>query len=99
MSLVPKIKRAVGGEATPKTVVLEILRRSRASIMCWRERATVEQRATQVARLRPAFAQLTPCQLLEHFQNRTKPHFLAGFSAPLNVISDLQQRLFPDETT
>jgi hypothetical protein len=99
MSIVRKIKRAVRGEAAPKPVALEVVRRSRAAIRRWRDRATVEQRARHGARLQPQFAQLDSAKLLEHFQRRKEPHFLPGWSAPLSVLATLQRTLLPVETT
>ncbi|HYJ88552.1 MAG TPA: hypothetical protein VEW46_20970, partial [Pyrinomonadaceae bacterium] len=80
MSIVRKIKRAVRGEVDAKTAALEVLRRSRLALSQKSQRAKIEQRQEQAARLRGPFAGMAPAELLDHFRNRSQPHFLPGFS-------------------
>jgi hypothetical protein len=98
MSIVNKIGRALRGEATPKTVALESLRRGYSLLQRRRDRASVERWVDQPARLNAQFERMEPAELLEHFRNRSQPRFLPGFSE-LDVIAQLQQKLFPAETT
>jgi hypothetical protein len=82
-----------------KTVALEVWRRSHEAIQKHRDRATIEQRGKQPARLSSQFARMSAGELLRHFRNRTKPQFFSGFFAPPGVISDLRQSLFPASMT
>ncbi len=96
MSIVRKIKRAVRGEVDAKTAALEVLRRSRVALSQRSERAKVEQGQKQAARLREPFANMAPAELLDHFRNRTQPHFLPGFAGAKDQTKNL--RGFPRET-
>ncbi len=80
MSIVRKIKRAVRGEVDAKTAALEVLRRSRVAIAQKRERATLLQGEERSASLGPPFSSMDSAELLDHFRNRSQPHFLPGFS-------------------
>ena len=93
------IGRMLRGEVTTQMVARELVRRTHSGIRRWRERGTLKRRDAQSACLHPAFSRMGAAALLEHFQNRTQPRFLPGFSEPLGVLANLQQRLFPDETT
>jgi heparinase II/III-like protein len=98
MSIVRKIKRAVRGEVDAKTAALEVLRRSRAAIARKRERATLQQREEQAADLRPPFASMAAAALLDHFRDRSEPHFLPGFSVRNGETRNSHRRFFPRES-
>ena len=95
MSIVRKIKRAVRGEVDAKTAALEALRRSRVALSQRSERAKIEQTQLQTARLRAPFAGMAPAELLNHFRNRSQPHFLPGFTGSKDKA---QRRFFPRES-
>lgn len=98
MIILRRIKRAIRGEVTAKTVVLEVVRRSRASVLQRSERSNLAQEAKETPRLRSEFARMQPAALLEHFQQRKQPHFFSGFASPANANAASQRRLFPEET-
>ncbi|HEV2829032.1 MAG TPA: alginate lyase family protein [Pyrinomonadaceae bacterium] len=74
----------------------EAFRRGRAAARSRRERALLDDLASQSARLRPEF-QLAPSDLLKHFRERNSPSFLSGFESP-NTIAALHRDLCPHET-
>ncbi|HKE57149.1 MAG TPA: alginate lyase family protein [Pyrinomonadaceae bacterium] len=96
MGVTQKLKRAVRGEVTPTTAMLEAIRRARVSFQSNRERTTLKQAGQAVPDLLAPFARLTPAELLSHFRGRTSPSFLPGFSN--ESTGRRQQELFPDET-
>jgi len=93
MSIGQKIKRAVRGEVKPKTVALEMIRRTFQARRSQQERAGLEHLNVENPQL--ALAK-TPSELLAHFQNRLTPLFLAGFAN--SSTPKLQSDLFPEET-
>ncbi len=97
--LLNKLKRALRGEVSARTVALETLRRSRVLLQVRRERATLKQLDQRPARLRKEFARLSPSDLLLHFRTRKSPRFLPGFGDSSELTAQLQQELFADETT
>ena len=74
----------------------EAFRRGRAAARSRRERALLDDLASQGARLRPEF-QLASSDLLKHFRERNTPSFLPGFEAA-NTTAGLHRDLFPHET-
>ena len=96
MSIVRKIKRAVRGEVDAKTAALEVLRRSRLALSQKSQRAKIEQRQEQAARLRGPFAGRVPAELLDHFRSRPQPQFLPGFSGAKDQTTNPQG--FPRES-
>ena len=93
MSIGQKIKRAVRGEVKPKTVALEMIRRTFQARRSQQERAGLEHLNVENPQL--ALAK-TPSELLAHFQNRLTPLFLAGFAN--SSTPKLQSDLLPEET-
>jgi hypothetical protein len=93
MSIVRKLKRAVRGEVAPKTVVLEALRRSRATLARRGERASLAERDKKPARLEPSFASLSAQELLAHIRSRSAPAFLPGFL----LLATSQREISADE--
>jgi len=93
VSIIRKLKRALRGEVKPKTVVLESVRRSRAARQTRHERANLDSINNEMPKLR---LQLSPEELLKHFQNRVDPHFSPHLSA--ESFASLQKTLFPAET-
>ena len=74
----------------------EAFRRGRAAARSRRERALLDDLASQSARLRSEF-QLTSSDLLKHFRERNSPSFLPGCESP-NTTAALHRELFPPET-
>jgi hypothetical protein len=74
----------------------EAFRRGRAVARSRRERALLDDHASQRARLRPEF-QLTSADLPKHFRERNSPSFLPGFESA-NTTAALHRDLFPHET-
>ena len=99
MKIGRNIGRMLRGEVTTQTVACEVVRRTHSGIRRWRERGMLERWDAQAARLDHAFSRMEAAALLEHFQSRTQPRFLPGFSEPPSVLANLQKRLFPEETT
>jgi hypothetical protein len=76
---------------------LEAFRRGRVTVSHRRERAMLAELASQPARMRAEFQNLSPADLLSHFRKRSKPAFLPGFElAETTVVR--QRDLFADET-
>ena len=95
MSVIRKLKRAVRGEVKPKTVALEVLRRSRVSLSSWRELSSINQVAGRGPRLQGQFAEMDRGKLLSHFRSRDEPRFFPGFTPSTGKV---QSRIFPKET-
>src|SRR5213593_720616 len=76
MGVIRKIKRAVRGEVKPKTVVLEVFRRTRAARQTRQERASLDRINSEMPKLSLAKKE----GLLAHFRDRVEPHFFPGFS-------------------
>ncbi len=87
------------GEVTTQTVTREVARRTHTAIRRWRERGMLERWDAQEARLRRPFSRMQAAMLLAHFQRRTQPRFLPGFSEPPGVLAKAQHLLFQHETT
>jgi hypothetical protein len=96
MGVTQKLRRAVRGEVTPTTAMLEAVRRARVSFQSRRERTTLKQAGKADPDLLGPFARMTPAELLSHFRERSTPKFLPGFSD--ESTGRRQQELFPDET-
>lgn len=75
---------------------LEACRRGRAAIAARRERTTLDELASQPARLGAAFASLSPSHLVEHFRKTARPLF-PGLEATDSTAA-LQPNAFPDAT-
>ncbi|HET6670002.1 MAG TPA: alginate lyase family protein [Pyrinomonadaceae bacterium] len=98
MSIIRKIRRAIRGEVSPRTALLEGARRTQKATQRRGEPARLQQQAKESARLTPNFSDLSPNSLLEHFQTRTEPHFFPGLDrGPQSVVAPLH-RLFPEDT-
>jgi hypothetical protein len=75
----------------------EAFRRGRAAVSRRRERAMLDEFASQTARLRTEYQRLSSSDLLRHFRERSTPAFFLGFEAS-DFIASQQRNLFPDET-
>lgn len=75
----------------------EAFRRGRAAVKARRERAMLDELASQPARLRPELQKLSSADLLKHFRERPTPSFLPGFELS-NSTAVRQKDFFPDET-
>jgi hypothetical protein len=87
------------GEVTAQTVTREVARRTHTAIRRLHERGMLGRWDAQGARLRRPFSRMQAAMLLEHFQRRTQPRFLPGFSEPPGVLAKAQHLLFQHETT
>jgi uncharacterized heparinase superfamily protein len=96
MGVTQKLKRAVRGEVTATTALLETIRRVTVSFQSRRERATLKQTKPEPDLL-GSFARMTPADLVAHFRERSTPGFLPGFSA--ESTGRRQRELFPEQTT
>jgi len=74
----------------------EAFRRGRAAVQSRRERAMLDELASQPAGLRPEFQNLSSSDLLKHFRERSTPSFLPGFQQ--DPTASRQRELFPDAT-
>lgn len=92
MRIFQKLKRTVRGEVKPKTVLLEALRRTRATRQSRRERASLDQINSEMPKLWGKQE-----DLLAYFRNRTEPRLFSGFSR--TPIGQLHSELCPKETT
>jgi hypothetical protein len=99
MKIGRSIRRVFRGEVTTQTVAREVARRTHTAIRRWRERGMLQRWDAQGARLRRPFSRMEAAMLLEHFQSRTLPRFLPGFSEPPGVLAKAQHLLFQHETT
>jgi hypothetical protein len=90
------MRSLLGGRIGFGQATREAFRRGRAAARSRRERALLDDLASQNARLRPEF-QLTSSDLLKHFRERNSPSFLPGFDSA-NSTAALHQELFPHET-
>ena len=91
------IRSVLRGQLSFGRATREAFRRGRAAVQSRRERATLEELASQPARLLPKFQRLSSSDLLRHFRERATPSFLPGFELAESTIS-LQRDLFPAET-
>lgn len=76
---------------------LEAFRRGRVTAQSRRERALLDELASQPARLRPEFDDLPLAALLQHFRERSSPSFFTGL-AQAESTGRFQRRLFPRKT-
>ena len=98
MSIISKFKRALRGEVSPRVVLLESVRRTHVATRQRGERARLSEQANRPASLIPRFANLSPSALLDHFKQRTQPHFFSGFDLPLQSVAASQRTLFPEDS-
>ncbi|MDQ3649887.1 MAG: heparinase II/III family protein [Acidobacteriota bacterium] len=90
-SLTSKIRRALRGEVSIRTAVLEAACRGRVVLRQRRERAALSRsrvaggQTTTAAHLAPQFARMSPHELLSHFRARASPKFLAGLDLETNA--------------
>lgn len=91
------IRGVLGGRIGIGRATLEAFRRGRAAVQSRRERAMLDELASQPARLRPEFQNLSSPDLLKHFRERSSPSFLPGFQLAESTAAK-QRDLFPDET-
>lgn len=87
----------LGGRVSFTQAAQEAWRRGRAAVSRRRERALLDELASQPARLLPEFQSLPSFALLKHFRERTSPSFFPGFELAAATASR-QRQLFPDET-
>ncbi len=98
MSIISKFKRALRGEVSPRIALLESARRSGVATRHRGERARLTEQAQQPARLTSEFAALSPAALVNHFRQRTQPHFFSGFNLPPQSLAASQRILFPEDS-
>ncbi|MGH9928973.1 MAG: alginate lyase family protein [Pyrinomonadaceae bacterium] len=91
------IRSVLGGRISFGRAAREAFRRGRVAVQSRRERAMLDDLASQPARLRPEFQELSASDLLTHFRERSTPSFLPGFQQADSTASR-QRDLFPDET-
>jgi hypothetical protein len=91
------MREVLGGRVSFGRATLEAFRRGRAAVRARRERVILGELASQPARLRPEFQQLSSTDLLAHFRHRPTPSFLPGFEQS-NSTAARQRDFFPDET-
>jgi len=92
------IGRMLRGRVTPQKVAREVMRRTGVAIRRWHERGMVRRWDAQSARLRGPFSGMEAATLVAHFQRRTEPRFLPGFSEPHIAPASLEPTLLPNET-
>lgn len=95
-ALIPRVRRALRGEVDARTLILEAVRRSRASRARRRERAQLDLLDKIPARLLPRFNSMSAAELQDYFRKRKQPAFLPGFME--DETATLQRSLFPAET-
>lgn len=91
MSVTQKLKRALRGEVKLTTAAREAIRRSRVAALSRRERATLDQ--DQPLSLAQPFSQMTPAELLSHFQHRKQIRF--SIQPALNPFAKAEWRRDP----
>lgn len=91
------IRSVFSGQVSFGRATREAFRRGRAAVQARRERATLEELASQPAQLRPEFQSLSSSDLLRHFRDRATPSFLPGFALAESTVK-LQRDLFPADT-
>jgi hypothetical protein len=85
----------LSGQLSFSRATLEAFRRGRATVQSRRERAKLDELASQPLELLPEFQTLSSLELLHHFRNRSTPSFLSGFEREATVrLRDL----WPAET-
>jgi hypothetical protein len=98
MSIINKFKRAMRGEVSPRIALLESARRTGVATRQRGERARLTEQARQPAHLTPQFANLSAAGLLDHFTQRTQPHFFSGFDLPPQSLAASQRTLFREDS-
>src|SRR6266498_850296 len=96
-SLTTGVRSVAGGRITFARAMREAFRRGRASVNHRRERAMLDELASQPARLRPEFQSLSASDLLKHFRDRTTPQFFPGFELAENTAHQ-ERNLLRNET-
>ena len=91
------IRSVFSGQVGFGQATREAFRRGRAVVQRRRERAMLDELASQSARLRPEFQSLSSSDLLKDFRERFTPSFLPGFQQAASTASR-QRDLFPSET-
>ena len=91
------IRSVFSGRLSFAQATREAFRRGRAVVQGRRERAMLDELASQSARLRPEFQNLSSSDLLKHFRERSTPSFLPGFQQA-DATASGQRDLFPAET-
>ncbi|MDQ2975225.1 MAG: heparinase II/III family protein [Acidobacteriota bacterium] len=91
------IRAVLRGEIGPRKAGLELFRRARALVTRRRER-NLQNSAAKPARLLAEFQQLSPAELLKHFQSADRGSFFPGFDDTNKSTATEQQKLFPEET-
>ena len=94
MSTFSKFKRAMRGEVSLTTALLEGGRRSFSAINRRNEQARLQQQAIQPARLTSEFASLSPAELLTHFRDG-KRNFFPGFEQSQSGVAPDKSGLPP----
>jgi len=87
----------LSGRISFARATLEAFRRGRSSVSRRRERAMLDELASQTARLRSEFLSMSSSDLLKHFRERETPAFFLGFEAS-DFHASRQRDLFPEET-
>lgn len=85
------------GEVSPRIAILEGARRTVVAMRGRRERSRLEEQAEQSARLAPEFARWPTAALLDHFRQRSEPHFFSGFDSSFAAIRTAQRAGFAEE--
>ena len=94
MSTFSKFKRAMRGEVSLTTALLEGGRRSFSAINRRNEQARLQQQAIQPARLTSEFASLSPAELLTHLRDG-KRNFFPGFEQSQSGVAPDKSGLPP----
>ena len=94
MGVIGKLRRALRGEISPQTALLEVVRRSGASFIRWRDLARLNENASKRAKLKPAFERMPASKLVAHFRSRSNPYLFPASSS----FAETHRRLFPSET-
>ena len=96
-SLRKGMQSVLGGQLSFRRAALEAFRRGRANAKARRERAMLDELASQPISLQPEFQRLSPSELLDHFRNRSTPAFFSGFQNANETAATLRD-LLPDES-
>jgi uncharacterized heparinase superfamily protein len=89
------VRSLLGGRISFGQATREAFRRGRAAARSRRERALLDDLASQSARLRAVFQRSS--DILKHFRERSTPSFLSGLD-PTNSLAGLHRDLFPSES-
>ena len=83
----------LGGQISFGQATREAFRRGREKIKARRERAMLDELASQPLSLHPEFQRLSPPELLDHFRKRSAPVFLPGFQNANETAAKLRDLL------